>query len=192
MTTAESAAEPETSPQAPSLAELFLRFFLVSIIGFGGVFPFAYRLVVEQRRWMTQHDFAEVMAFSQFLPGGNIINFVVVLGQRYHGALGSIVCILALLIAPSAIVVLLGMLYLRFGQITVVNDALGGVTAAAAGLIFAIALKMAKPMFRREAAVPLAFAAAVFLAVAVGGVPLAVVVLAAAPLSVAFAWWKLR
>lgn len=176
----------------PSLTKLFVNFFFVSIIGFGGVMPWAYRMVVEQHRWMTSEEFAEVMAFSQFLPGGNIINFAVVLGQRFHGALGSTVCVVGLLLAPSTIVIMLATIYINFGQVSAVHDALGGVAAAAAGLILAVAAKMAKPLFNRKGVLPLCCAAVVFLCVALFRLPLYFVVAAVAPVSVAIAWRQIR
>jgi chromate transporter len=74
------------SPSAaiqPSLAELFRGFALVSISGFGGALPWARRMIVEQKRWMTTEEFNETFALSQFLPGPNVINFSVVFGSRF-------------------------------------------------------------------------------------------------------------
>ena len=52
----------------PGLAELLLAFSAASISGFGGVLPFARRMVVEERRWMTAEEFNDAFALSQFLP----------------------------------------------------------------------------------------------------------------------------
>jgi len=68
-------------PEPPSLSELFLAFFAVSLSGFGGTLPWAYRMVVEKRRWMTAAEFSEVFSLCQFLPGANVVNFSVVFGM---------------------------------------------------------------------------------------------------------------
>ena len=190
----ESTIADSDSPErrVPSLRDLFVHFFLISIVGFGGVLPFMHRMVVERQQWLTQQQFAEMLAFSQFLPGGNVLNFAVVLGQRFHGARGSVVGVVALLLAPTLIVLLLGVAYLRYGQFPIIYDALGGVTAAAAGLILAIALKMAQPLFSREAALSLGCAVLVFAGVGLLRLPLAAVVLVMAPVSIAIAWWRVR
>ena len=57
-------------------------------MGFGGVLPWARRMLVEQRRWLTAEEFTEVLSLGQFLPGGNIVNMSVVIGQRFHGVPG--------------------------------------------------------------------------------------------------------
>ena len=70
----------------PSLSELFRGFALVSISGFGGALPWARRMIVEQRQWMTAEEFNETFSLSQFLPGPNLVNFCVVFGSRFGGA----------------------------------------------------------------------------------------------------------
>src|SRR5215207_4175949 len=189
----DSAAERDPLEiEVPSLVQLFLAFAGISAIGFGGVLPWARRMLVEQRRWMTPDEFNEVLSLSQFLPGGNIINMAVVVGQRYRGAPGSIVAVCGLLAAPTVIVIVLASLYGRYGQFEAVHSGLDGVTAAAAGLILAMAAKMATPVFRRGAGIAPAFAILTFAGVALLQLPLVAVLLVIGPISIAFAWWRLK
>ncbi len=81
----------ETRPD-PSLYDLFAGFFVVGVFGFGGVLPWARRLIVEQRRWLTQAEFNEMLGLCQFLPGGNIMNVTVALGSRFRGVPGAAAC----------------------------------------------------------------------------------------------------
>lgn len=177
-----------SATEKPSLLDLFLAFAGIAALGFGGVLPWARRMLVEQRRWLTPDEFVEVLSLGQFLPGGNILNVAVVVGQRFHGPLGSIAGVTGLMVAPMAIVITAGSLFLRYGQIPRVHDALDGVTAAAVGLILGMLWKMASPFFNRRALVPLGFAVAAFLAVGVAQVTLPLVLLILVPASVAFAW----
>ena len=174
--------------QRPSLRELFLAFAGVAIIGFGGVLPWARRMLVEQRRWMSAEEFNEVYSLAQFLPGGNILNLAVIIGQRFRGAAGSLVSVVALLIGPVAIMIGLGTLYVRYGQVEAVHDALAGVAAAAAGLILVMAARMAESLVRRRAALPLVLAGLAFAAVGLAGLPLLPVLAVLVPLGVALAW----
>lgn len=184
----EPASGPASEPIPPSLAALFWAFSGIAIMGFGGVLPWARRMMVEQRGWMTGDEFAELLSLCQFLPGGNIINLAIVVGQRTQGLAGSIVAVAGLMLWPVGIVLLLGSAYLRYGHLPEVHAALAGVAAAAAGLIMSMAAKMARPLFRRGGAVALIFAAAAFLGVAVFRFSLPAVVLVLAPLSIAAAW----
>ena len=47
-------------------------------------------MIVEERRWLSPGDFAEVLALCQFLPGPNIGNVSVVLGRRWFGLPGAL------------------------------------------------------------------------------------------------------
>ena len=62
--------------------------------------PWAYRTMVEERRWLTQADFTETIGLCQFLPGPNIGNASIVLGKRWFGLAGSIVAFLGLMALP--------------------------------------------------------------------------------------------
>src|SRR5258706_11212106 len=93
-------------PVAPpaSLKELFLGLVSIGARSFGGVMPWAHRVMVEERRWITEEDFTETVGLCQFLPGPNIGNASVVLGKRWFGWRGSIVGFLGLV----AVAVVLG------------------------------------------------------------------------------------
>ncbi|MYZ48898.1 chromate transporter [Propylenella binzhouense] len=180
------------SSDRPSLMQIALGFGGIAIVGFGGVLPWARRMLVEQRRWMTPSQFSEDLALSQFLPGPNIVNLSIVVGQRFHGLPGAAAAAIGLLGPPMLIVILLASIYGYWNEIAAVHDAMRGVASAAAGLILATAAKMAVPLFRADARLQLAFAIITFLGVAVLGASLPVVLLAIAPVSVAFAWWRVR
>lgn len=143
----------ETAPlqrQIPSLWNLFISFAIVSAFGFGGTLAWARRMAVDERRWMTPAEFNEVFSLCQFLPGPNVGNFAAVFGARVRGVLGA-VCAAAGLIAPALLLmIILGALYARFGEIEILRRALGGVSIAAAGLIFGTAGRMAQPLLQEK------------------------------------------
>ena len=80
-------APPSTLSRPPGLAELFMGFLLIGVCGFGGVLPWARRMIVEQRRWMTGAEFTDMLGLCQFLPGGNIMNVTIALGSMSTMAL---------------------------------------------------------------------------------------------------------
>jgi chromate transporter len=174
----------------PGLWEIFTAFFGIAIVGFGGVMPWARRMLVEQRGWLTPEEFVETLSLAQFLPGGNIINMSVAVGQRFRGPAGALVAVIGLLIGPCIIITLLGTVYLRFGDVAALHHALSGITAAAAGLILALAVKMAGPLWRRGDVVQLATAVAAWAGVVVAGLPLILVLAVLAPVSVLVARFR--
>ena len=155
---------------APSVFELFAGFFTVGILGFGGVLPWARRMIVERRKWLTQPEFTEMLGLCQFLPGGNIMNVTIALGSRFRGIPGALACFLGLMTAPVAIVIGLGVIYDRYADFPPVRRAFVALSAAAAAYMLATAWKIALPLRGR----PLAIAVAVctFVAIAVLRLPL--------------------
>ena len=186
-----SASPPEPAPgdrPAPDIRDLFLGFLGIAISGFGGVLPFARRMLVERRRWLTADEFNETLSLCQSLPGPNIVNLSIATGQRFAGARGAVAAVSGLVLAPMVLVIVLGALYGRFGGVERLQDAVTGLGAAASGLVVATAAKMAEPLLRRRP-----FSAGPFIVAAFAGVglmrwPLPWVLLTLAPVSVAVVW----
>jgi chromate transporter len=178
------------TPAVPSLGALFSGFLSVGLCGFGGALPWARRMVVERRRWLTAGEFTEMLGLCQFLPGPNTVNLSVALGARFHGAIGSLAAILGLLAAPMAIVLTLGAVYGRFDQVPAVRHLFVGLAAAASALALATALRIAAPLRRRP--VGIAVAALTFAAIAVLRAPLPAVLVLMLPLSLLLGRWRRR
>jgi chromate transporter len=169
-----------------SLSELFFGFLKVGVSGFGGVMPFARRMIVDQRRWLTEAEFLDVLSLAQFLPGPNIVNASVIIGRRFQGVPGSVAATAGLMLMPLFIVLLLATLYAHYAQVDAVRNALGAMSASASGLILATALKLARPI--RSSAWQVAIAAGVFVAIALLRVPLVWVLAVVCPVALGFAW----
>ena len=168
-----------------SLTELFTGFLAIGARSFGGVLPWAYRTMVEERRWLTQADFAETIGLCQFLPGPNIGNASIVLGKRWFGVPGAVVAFLGLMALPFVWVMLLGLLYLEWASNPTVRAIVTGVGATGAGLFIGTALKLGRAIVRKPAA--LALVASCFLTVGVARWPLFIVMPLAIALGIVFA-----
>jgi chromate transporter len=133
---------PQTTTRPSSLWELFWALNRVALQGFGGVLTIIQREMVDKRGWLTQQEFVEDWAVSQILPGGNVINLCIILGNRYFGWRGAVVALAGILAFPLLIVLILATLYTQFAHISAVAGAVRGMGAASAGLIGAAAIKM--------------------------------------------------
>ncbi|MCU6502188.1 chromate transporter [Rugamonas sp. A1-17] len=131
------------------LSTIFLVFSRLALMGFGGVMPFAYRALVEQHKWLTAEEFAKYLATSQMLPGPTICNVALMVGNRYAGTSGALAALAGMIAGPFMVVIALGVMYQRFGEIDMFRHAIRGMAAVAAGLILATAVKMAKSMFAK-------------------------------------------
>jgi chromate transporter len=181
-------AENSTTPNARNIRplELFLAFSQLALSGFGGVLPWAHRTLVENKGWLTQREFVETLALGQLLPGPNIGNMAVMIGYRFAGYTGAAAAMGGLVSGPFLIMIVLGLLYRSYGTLPLVQHALSGMSAVAAGLVLATGLKMAGSLKRR-------WRPWLFLALALAGVgvmrwPLLAVVGALAPFAIAATW----
>jgi chromate transporter len=170
-----------------SLAELFIAFLSIGARSFGGVLPWAYRALVEERRWMTHADFTETIGLCQFLPGPNIGNASIVLGKRWFGLRGAIVAFLGLMALPFVWVLALFIFYSDYSSHPAVHAVVTGVGTAGAGLFIGTAVKLGRPLAKKPLA--LVLIAACFLLVAVARVSLLVVVPAALAIALVAARW---
>jgi chromate transporter len=188
---------PTQSPVAPpvaiSPAALFFAFARISVTGFGMILPWARRMIVDEKRWMTAEEFNETFSLSQFLPGPNVVNLSVVFGQRMAGAPGAIAALGGLLGPPAMVASFLSFLYSQFGDASILRGILAGIAAAAIGLMSATVVKMAQPVWSRLFAPAPLMLAATFVAIGILRLPLVPCLLVLAPMSVALAyWWQRR
>ena len=176
-----------------SLRELFVVFNRMSLQGFGGVLPVAQHALVERERWMTHEQFVEALALAQVLPGPNIVNMALMIGDRFFGLRGALAALAGLLAAPLLIVLVFAALYGRYAQHPAVSGALRGMGAVAAGLILSTAIKMLPTLGSNAMGRPVSVALMLATALAIGWwrLPLVWIVLGLGALAMAVAAWKL-
>jgi chromate transporter len=174
----------------PTRAQLFAGFFKTGLSGFGGVLPHARRMLVDDRCWLTDQQFTELLSLGQGLPGPNVVNMSVVIGARFHGWQGALCAISGLMLAPMVIVLMLASLYEHFAGSAILNHALTGIAAGAAGLILSTSAKLAVKMRRDFGSVLVLLLA--FLAVVWLRLPLLAVLCVLAPLSIGYSWIAIR
>jgi chromate transporter len=166
----------------------------VALQGFGGVLTIIQREIVDTRRWLTQQEFVEDWAVSQILPGGNVINLCIILGNRFFGWRGALVALAGILTLPLLIALGLATLYSQFAHVEAVSGAVRGMGAAAAGLIGAAAIKMLAGLKHNLLGLKASCAliALTFIAVGLLRLPLVSVVLGLGVPAFACAWVLVR
>jgi len=175
--------EMRVADERVTLAALFLGFLKVSLCGFGGGLVWARRVVVEQQRWLDDQEFAEILTLCQFMPGPNIVGITLCVGAKLRGTIGAITSVSGFILIPWTIGLMLGGLCLRYAHLAVLQNTLGGVSAAAAGLMIATGFRLLMPQRSRRTA--WLFAALAFSGMAVFKLPLLFVLLGLAPVSIA-------
>jgi chromate transporter len=97
------------------ILQLFLAFFVPSIVGYGGgpaSIPLIQKEVVDRYGWYSVERFGELLAIGNALPGPIATKMAGYIGYEQGGVLGAISALFAT-VAPSllAMVFLLGLLY---------------------------------------------------------------------------------
>jgi chromate transporter len=165
-----------------ALSRIFLQ---VSLCGFGGGLALAHRIVVDERQWLTEPEFADIVSLCQFLPGPNIIGIAVCTGTRLRGAAGALAAAAGFLIIPWGLGLAAGLLLLAHAQHPLLRNTLGGLSATAAGLLIATGIRLLLPHRRRPAA--LGFAVLAFGLVTFGKLLILIVLFGLVPISIAVA-----
>ena len=173
------ATSPTPHPRPHSLTELFWAFTALALQGFGGVVAIAQRELVDKKRWLTQAEFVEDWAVAQVLPGPNVVNLSLMIGDRYFGVRGGMVALAGMLSFPLVIVLVLAALFAGVSDSAMVQGALRGMGAVAAGMIAATGLKLFAALKQNVlgALVCYALAAMTFVAIALLKLPLISVLL---------------
>ena len=119
--------------------ELFLQFFLIGALSFGGGYaslPLIQKTVVEQQGWLTFTEFADVLTLSEVTPGPIALNAASFAGYRTAGFAGSIAATLGCT-APSCIIVsILAVLYMKYRQGDLFSNLLTAIRPAVCAMIF--------------------------------------------------------
>ena len=128
--------------------DLFVTFTRMALQGFGGVLPIAQRVLCEQKRWLSKEQFVEILALGQVLPGPNVCNVALMVGDRFFGWRGAFSALAGMMTAPLVIVLIITALYAEFAGNPMVAGALKGMGAVSAGLIIGSALKLVPTLKR--------------------------------------------
>jgi chromate transporter len=180
----------QQSPDAPSLASLFVSFMSIGMMSFGGgLSAWTRREVVQRRGWLDDKQFLSGYALSQLVPGATNVNLAVFIGTQMRGAAGAVACLCGLMALPVAIVLALGALYLHSQAHTGgvwVSAVLGGMGAVAIGLNLGTGVRLFR--LNISGVVPIVITAIVALSIGGFGFSLVHVLLVMMPVSLAAAW----
>ncbi|MFV0681044.1 chromate transporter [Ottowia sp.] len=184
-------AAPLNAPR--SRADLFWSFTWLALQGFGGVLAVVQREMVEKKCWMTREQFIEDWAVAQIMPGPNVANLSMMVGDRSFGLSGAIAAISGMLLFPTMIVLAMATAFATVADHPVAQGALRGMGAVAAGLIMATGIKLISALRTNVMGTTACavLALATFGVVALWRLPLAWALLIVGGPACVWAWWCL-
>ena len=183
---------PLARPGSPR--DLFIAFTLLALQGFGSVLAVAQRVLCEQRRWLTKEEFVEILAVGQVLPGPNVCNVALMVGDRFFGWRGAFAALAGMMAVPLVIVLVVTAVYAEYALHPAVAGALKGMGAVAAGLIVGTGFKLAAALRVNPMGVPVCLTLIVlaFVSVALLRWPLAWVLIGLGAMACVYASRRLR
>ena len=125
-----------------SRTQLFTSFLKMGLLGFGGVLPWARRVLVDERRWLDDREFAELIGLCQVMPGPNVVNLSVIIGARAQGPIGSLIAVTGILFVPVGVMLLIATFYASVAHEPLARNAIAAASAAAGGLIFGTGMRL--------------------------------------------------
>ena len=172
--------ETETAREAPPIREACRTFARIGLLSFGG--PAAqigvmHRILVEEKKWLTEPQFLHALNFCMLLPGPEAMQLATYAGWLMHGVRGGLVAGLLFVLPGLAMMLALAAIYVSFGDVPAVAGLLYGLKAAVLAVVAAALVKVAKKALKGAAMVAVAVAA--FAAIAFLKAPFPAIVIGA-------------
>src|SRR5438309_5264258 len=141
----------EQDGRMPPWREVFLYFMVLGFVNIGG--PVAqitmmYNHMVERRHWLSKDRFVKIMAFCHMLPGPEALQLAIYVGYLKRKLLGGILAGLTFIIPGAAVMIVLSWLYVKYGKLPQVTNALYVLKPAVLGIIAAGIIKLGKAAVR--------------------------------------------
>jgi len=151
MIAADQANNPNAEDQMPSWREVFLYFLFLGFVNIGG--PVAqitmmFNHMVEKRRWLSKDRFIKIMAFCHMLPGPEALQLAIYVGYLKRRLWGGVLAGVTFMLPGAIAMIVLSWLYVRYGKLPEVTNALYVLKPAVLGIIAAGIIKLGRASIR--------------------------------------------
>ena len=163
-----------------SYTQMFRVFGAIGALSFGGPaaqIALMHKVLVDDRKWLTEPEFLRALSFCMLLPGPEAMQLATYAGWKQRGIAGGLLAG-GLFVIPGALVILaLALAYGTYGQLPVVQALFAGVKATVVVIVIEAILRVAKRALKRWS--DWVVAGLAFVALYVFAVPFPVVILLA-------------
>jgi chromate transporter len=151
MLTRDQQNDSNPDHRMPSWREVFLYFLFLGFVNIGG--PVAqitmmFNHMVEKRRWLSKDRFIKIMAFCHMLPGPEALQLAIYVGYLKRKVWGGVLAGVTFIIPGAIAMIVLSWLYVRYGKLPQVTDALYMLKPAVLGIIAAGIIKLGRATIR--------------------------------------------
>jgi len=179
-----------TQKQPVPLAEAFRFWLKLGFISFGGPagqIAIMHRELVDKRRWLDESRFLHALNYCMLLPGPEAQQLAIYIGWLMHRTIGGIIAGTFFVLPSIFILLALSYIYAAYGNVTAVVGVLDGFKPVVVAIVVEALLKIGKRAIRRN--IHYAIAAAAFVAIYFLQIPFPLIILAAALIALAGAYF---
>ena len=166
---------------AVTFAEAFCVWTRIGFLSFGGPagqIALMHRILVEEKKWLSEPQFLHALNFCMLLPGPEAQQLATYAGWLLHGIKGGLAAGLMFILPGVAVMLGLSILYAAYADLGLVEALFFGIKAAVFAVVIEALIRISKRMLKSGALYGLAGAA--FAAIFFFDVPFPLVVGAAA------------
>lgn len=178
--TVQNPRSPTDPAHGVSLEEAFRTWASVALLSFGGPagqIAVMHRILVEEKRWVSEERFLHALNYCMLLPGPEAQQLATYIGWLMHRTLGGIMAG-GLFILPGAVAIMaLSYIYALWGHVPIMTALFFGLKAAVLAIVLEALLRIGKRALKSP--MLLGLAAAAFAAIFFFAVPFPIIILAA-------------
>ena len=127
------------------ILRIILSFMKIGILAFGGAYasiPLVEKEIVENQKWMTYEEFADLLALDELTPGPILINSATFVGMKTGGTAGAAAATLGCILPSCFVSFILIFIYRKYKNISFMKNFLTAFKCMAIALIFSTFVKI--------------------------------------------------
>lgn len=128
-------------------AEIFAVFLKIGLLSFGGPaaqIALMHKILVDERKWLSEQQFLNGLSFCMLLPGPEAMQLATYAGWRLHGLIGGLIAGLLFVLPGACLIFVLAAIYVAFGDVTLIDTLFLGVQAVAVVIVVEALLRVSK------------------------------------------------
>ena len=142
-----------TKVAMPSLTQSYSVWGKIGLLSFGGPtaqIALMHKLIVVERRWLSEAQFLNALSFCMLLPGPEAMQLATYAGWRINGFMGGLIAGLLFVLPGAVIMLALGIVYVTFGTVGFIGAAFLGLKAAIVVIVLQALLRLAKKALKSK------------------------------------------
>jgi chromate transporter len=175
-----SMAEGKKTIPHPTFAQLLITFTKIGFLSFGGPagqIALMHRMLVDEKRWISENRFLHALNYCMLLPGPEAQQLAIYIGWLLHGVRGGLAAGLLFIIPGFLVIMSLSTLYVLYTGTFWLDAVFFGLKAAVLAVVLDAVLRVGKRALRNQFMIGLSIVS--FIAIFAFQVPFPIIIICA-------------